>query len=81
MGGRRSEKPDGLTIFGGRVRGAHVESHDDHRVFMALTIAALAAEGETTISGVESIDVSYPSFLNDMMSLGADLRWIDKNDG
>ncbi|MHA1208170.1 MAG: 3-phosphoshikimate 1-carboxyvinyltransferase [Candidatus Freyarchaeota archaeon] len=81
MGVRISEKPDGLTIFGGRVRGAHVDSHDDHRVFMALTIAALAAEGETTISGVESVDVSYPSFLNDMMSLGADLRWIDKNDG
>ena len=81
MGVRISEKPDGLTIFGGRVRGAHVDSHNDHRVFMALTIAALAAEGETTISGVESVDVSYPSFLNDMMSLGADLRWIDKNDG
>ncbi len=78
---RVEEKPDGLTVYGGNVKGAHVDSYDDHRVFMALTVAALAAEGETVISGVESVDVSYPSFIEDVISIGANFRWVDKNDG
>ncbi|WP_445869770.1 3-phosphoshikimate 1-carboxyvinyltransferase [Candidatus Jordarchaeum sp.] len=80
MGVRLEEKPDGLTVYGGKIKSAHVESYDDHRVFMALTIAALAAEGETIISGVESVDVSYPYFIEDMISMGADFRWVNKND-
>jgi 3-phosphoshikimate 1-carboxyvinyltransferase len=81
MGVRVEEKPDALTIYGGKIKGAHVESYDDHRVLMALSVAALAAEGETVISGVESVDVSYPSFIEDMISLGADFRLVNKNDG
>ncbi len=81
MGVHVEEKPDGIIIYGGKVKGAHVESYNDHRVFMALTVAALAAEGESVISGVESVDVSYPSFIEDMLSIGADIRLVDKNDG
>lgn len=81
MGGRIEEKPDALIIHGGKIKGAHVESYDDHRILMALSVAALAAEGETIISGVESVDVSYPSFIEDMISLGADFRLVNKNDG
>ncbi len=81
MGIRIDEKIDGLTIHGGKLKGAHVETYNDHRILMALAVAALAAEGETIISGVESVDVSYPSFLEDMNSLGANFRRMNKNDG
>ncbi|MBS7268374.1 MAG: 3-phosphoshikimate 1-carboxyvinyltransferase [Candidatus Freyarchaeota archaeon] len=81
MGIRIDEKIDGLTIHGGKLKGAHVETYNDHRILMALAVAALAAEGETIISGVESVDVSYPSFLEDMNFLGASFRRMNKNAG
>jgi 3-phosphoshikimate 1-carboxyvinyltransferase len=81
MGVRVEEKPDALIVYGGSLKGAQVESYNDHRVLMALSVAALAAEGETVISGVESVDVSYPSFIEDMISLGADFKLVNKNDG
>lgn len=54
---------DGLIIYGGsRLTGAAVESYGDHRMAMALAVAALAAEGTTQIAGAASVAVSYPSF-------------------
>lgn len=54
---------DGMGITGGqRLRGTALESHGDHRLAMAWAIAALVASGETTISGAEAVDVSYPGF-------------------
>ncbi|MEM3586629.1 MAG: 3-phosphoshikimate 1-carboxyvinyltransferase, partial [Candidatus Jordarchaeaceae archaeon] len=77
MGIHVEEKPDSLTIYGGKIRGAQVDSYNDHRILMALSIAALAAEGETLISGAESVDVSYPSFIEDMISLGANFKLVN----
>ncbi len=74
LGIEARELPDGLIIRGGRPRGAAVQSHDDHRVAMALTIAGLAAEGTTTVAGAEAIDVTFPSFVELLQSLGAHLR-------
>jgi 3-phosphoshikimate 1-carboxyvinyltransferase len=37
---------------------------------MAFFIASLATD-ESTIEGVESVDVSYPSFIDDMRNIGA----------
>lgn len=76
MGVNVEERKDGLVVKGGRVRGGAVDAHGDHRVFMALTVAGLAAEGETIISGEESVDVSYPSFLEDLAKLGASFRRV-----
>jgi 3-phosphoshikimate 1-carboxyvinyltransferase len=70
MGAAITEKPDGLVIEGGRpLHGAAVESHGDHRLAMALAVAGLIASGETTISGAECVDVSYPGFWNDLENL------------
>jgi 3-phosphoshikimate 1-carboxyvinyltransferase len=55
------------------IRGAHVHSHGDHRIAMALAIATLRAEGETVIDGAEAIDKSYPDFFTDLKKLGAAL--------
>lgn len=58
------ELPDGLVITGGSpLRATHVDSHGDHRIAMAAAIAALAATGQSTISGFEAVATSYPTFL------------------
>ncbi|MGH9602753.1 MAG: hypothetical protein ACRD24_10240 [Terriglobales bacterium] len=44
------------------MRGAEVDSAGDHRIAMAFAIAALCADGETTIRGSEAAQVSYPEF-------------------
>jgi 3-phosphoshikimate 1-carboxyvinyltransferase len=53
------------------VQGAAVAACGDHRIAMALAVAALAASGSTEISGAEAIKKSYPSFFADLSSLGA----------
>jgi len=63
MGGRLEELPDGFVASGpAQLKGARVDSHGDHRIAMALAVAALCAEGETTISGWECVDISFPGF-------------------
>ncbi|MDI6890510.1 MAG: 3-phosphoshikimate 1-carboxyvinyltransferase [Thermodesulfovibrionales bacterium] len=63
MGGEVEELEDGMSIRGkGRLRGATVESYRDHRIAMALSIAALIADGKTTINGVSSVNISFPGF-------------------
>ncbi|MGB3945067.1 MAG: 3-phosphoshikimate 1-carboxyvinyltransferase [Methanothrix sp.] len=69
MGADIEERPDGLVIEGGRLEGARVSGHHDHRIVMALTVAGLAA-GDTRIDTAESVSVSYPSFFEDMARIG-----------
>ncbi|MDR0637455.1 MAG: 3-phosphoshikimate 1-carboxyvinyltransferase [Spirochaetaceae bacterium] len=64
LGADITELPDGLVIHGGKkLRGGFVNGHGDHRVVMALAVAALGAEGPVTIAGSEAADVTYPGFL------------------
>ena len=59
------ERPDGLVIEGpASLRGAAVRSYGDHRIAMALAVAALGAEGETSIEDAECADVSFPGFFD-----------------
>jgi 3-phosphoshikimate 1-carboxyvinyltransferase len=53
-----------------KLKNARLDSHDDHRLFMGFTIAAMMTE-KSHVEGVESVDVSYPSFVQDMKMLGA----------
>ncbi len=63
MGAEVEEFPDGMLIPGGqKLHGAQVESFDDHRIAMAFAVAALRAEGETTIKNAEAVAVSFPEF-------------------
>ena len=61
-GVRIEERPDGMRIVGGQLRGAPVQSFGDHRLAMAAAVAALAADGQTEIHGAESVGISYPEF-------------------
>jgi 3-phosphoshikimate 1-carboxyvinyltransferase len=62
---------DDLMIVhgGGEVKGAAVNSYHDHRIAMACAVAALQANGETTIEDAEAIDKSYPDFYKDVKGL------------
>ena len=74
MGVEIEWKDDVMTIHGGKgVKGANVHSHHDHRIAMACAIAALKAEGETTIEEAGAVKKSYPGFYNDLKLLGASL--------
>jgi 3-phosphoshikimate 1-carboxyvinyltransferase len=74
MGVDIEEQEDELRVHGGDLEGATVAGHDDHRIIMALSVAALLAEGETTIEGAEDVDVSFPSFFEVFSDLGVELE-------
>jgi len=44
---------------------------------MALTIAGMASEGETVVDTVESVHITYPSFIEDMKKIGANIELIN----
>lgn len=70
MGAAIEERPDGMAITGGRrLRGTAVASGGDHRMAMALAVAALAAEGETVIEDVACVATSYPGFAETVNTL------------
>jgi 3-phosphoshikimate 1-carboxyvinyltransferase len=72
MGAKVEELPDGLRVAGrsaGRLHGAEIEPHGDHRMAMAFAVAALGAEGETIIRDAECAGVSYPEFFNTLEKL------------
>jgi len=63
MGAEVEEFEDGLDVPGGQsLHGAVIDSGGDHRIAMAFSVAALRAEGETTIRGAESAAISFPEF-------------------
>jgi 3-phosphoshikimate 1-carboxyvinyltransferase len=70
LGGNVTELPDGLVIQGRQLRGGVVESFNDHRVAMAMAIAALSCEGAVTLRGAEAVQKSYPRFWEDYQRLG-----------
>jgi 3-phosphoshikimate 1-carboxyvinyltransferase len=77
MGATVHEFPDGLRVEGlaneGKgsaaataakrtLKGAKVESRGDHRIAMAMAVAALGAEGETQIKDSQCVGISFPEF-------------------
>ena len=61
---------DGMIINGGRTpRGARIQSHMDHRIAMSFAVAALASDGETDIIGSDCVNISYPTFYQDLFKL------------
>jgi 3-phosphoshikimate 1-carboxyvinyltransferase len=72
MGAKVEERPDGLKVEGrraGKLRGAEIEPHGDHRIAMAFAVAGLGAEGETVIRDADCAGVSYPAFFEDLERL------------
>lgn len=69
MGAQVEERPDGLKVAGrnaGKLHGAEIEPHGDHRIAMAFAVAALGAETPTIIRDAECAGVSFPTFYDDL---------------
>jgi 3-phosphoshikimate 1-carboxyvinyltransferase len=79
MGAKISEGSDFLRIEGSKpLSGGRLCGWNDHRIVMALSVAALRAEGRTTIDSAESVDVSFPGYVSAMNELGADMRLTEE---
>jgi 3-phosphoshikimate 1-carboxyvinyltransferase len=74
MGADIEERQDGLIIKPSLLKGAHLQSYSDHRVALALSVAAFAANGESLIEGIGCIKKTYPTFQYDFQSLGASIQ-------
>ncbi|WP_415283683.1 3-phosphoshikimate 1-carboxyvinyltransferase [Candidatus Nitrososphaera sp. FF02] len=73
LGAKVDEFHDGLNITAPKkLKNANLQAYNDHRLFMAFTIASMMTE-RSVVDGAESVDVSYPAFVQDMKRLGAKL--------
>jgi 3-phosphoshikimate 1-carboxyvinyltransferase len=73
MGAAVEERPDGLAVRGGILRGARIDSHADHRMVMTFAVAGLLASGATTISNVECVKKTFSGFVEQMQGVGCDM--------
>ena len=70
MGVDATATDDGMIINGGNsLHGASINCKYDHRIAMTFSIAGINAEGETVIEDSECVDVSYPTFYEQLNSL------------
>jgi len=66
LGANIEETGDSLSITGvSRLRGGSVDAWGDHRIAMALAVAAIRCDGPVTLSGWRSVNKSYPGFWSD----------------
>jgi 3-phosphoshikimate 1-carboxyvinyltransferase len=74
LGAEITETEDGFIIDGPqRLTGARVDGHDDHRVAMSMTIAGLAASGQTIVDDARCAGDSFPGFAETVARLGGRL--------
>ena len=75
LGASVTEEPDALIVHGddSELSGATVDGRGDHRLVMALAVAGLVADGETTVRGAEHVEVSFPGFFETLAELGAEV--------
>ncbi len=76
MGADIEELPDGLIIRKSRLKGGKVRGYDDHRIVMALTVAGLNSDGETTIDTAEAMNVTFPAFPQLIRECGGNIELI-----
>jgi 3-phosphoshikimate 1-carboxyvinyltransferase len=70
LGALVEQGPDRLVVHGpAALRAGAVKSHGDHRIAMAMAVAALGADGGTTIDGWDAVATSYPEFDRDLERL------------
>ena len=78
MGAKITESEDGMQFIGvDKLHGAVIDSHNDHRVAMAIAIAATIASGETKILNAGCVAKSFPHFWECFKELGGDVSYED----
>lgn len=61
---------DGMIIEGGPIGAGHVDSHGDHRIAMAFSMAALRAVGDIEINNCANVNTSFPGFVEQAARAG-----------
>jgi len=70
------EHPDGARIIGGKLKGGcMVDAEGDHRIAMAMAVAAQCGEAEISIDNAAAIATSFPDFVPLAQSIGMNVRW------
>lgn len=74
IGIKVEEKEDGLILKSSEnLKGAELISENDHRLFMAFCIAGMFV-GDCTVTDPDSVNVSYPNFIDEMSRMGAKIQ-------
>ncbi len=74
LGVNISIEDDVMTVEGTHeISGGLVNARGDHRIAMALAVAALRAEAPVTIEGAECVNKSFPGFFEKLRGLQASL--------
>ena len=63
-------KGDSMFITGGDVKGTVIDPHNDHRIAMAASVAALRASDRMIIKDPGCVAKSYPEFFDDLHKIG-----------
>ena len=78
LGAHVEEHPDGFAIEGPvELRSAPVWSHGDHRLAMALAVAALVASGPVLVEDAECVSDSFPGFERVLHTLGVEMEQLE----
>ena len=76
LGAKIEENKDGMVITGvDYLTGGEVDSHNDHRVAMALAMASLKSKGNIKINNAECVSKSFPNFWEVFESIGGDIEY------
>ena len=77
MGADIESTDDGMIIHGGKdLHGAIIDSHMDHRIAMSFAIASLLADGHTTILDKNCVDISFPTFYQELNRLAGNTLYF-----
>ena len=68
--------PDGMVIRGGQIQGGVINSHGDHRIAMAFTMAALRANQTITIENCANVATSFPNFVDLSEQVGIEITTL-----
>lgn len=68
LGAQVEERPDGLSITPQKLRGAEIETYDDHRMAMSMAIVGLVQPG-VVIRDPACTAKTYPEFFEDLSRL------------
>ena len=69
------ELPDGLIIRRSKPKAAKLHGWADHRIVMALSLAAMCIDGQCIIDTAEAMNVTFPEFVKLMQSIGANMEF------
>jgi len=74
LGGHAAAEGQDLVVAGGGLEGGTGHARGDHRMAMALAVAALGARGPSEVEGLESAEVSFPGFVPMLQRMGAEIE-------